>query len=89
MTLNEAKDLKSGQKLYYLGLDGLPEAVMVDKVLYNSLGHIEVHLVENCYVPEKELQDFLFLTFEECAQVCEKFFKKKLDKLKEMLQNQK
>ena len=84
MTIDQAKTLKEGQKVYYLGLEGLPEVVTILRVNYNNLGRIEVHLVDNCYVPEKELNDYLFLTFDECAKRCEDVFKSKLNKLKEL-----
>ena len=84
MTLEEARSLKEGQEVYYRGLEDLPEKVKVSHVLYNSLYKLEVHLVDNCYIPEKELGDYLFLTFDECSKRCEDVFKSKLNKLKEL-----
>lgn len=85
MTIEEAKQLKEGQEIYYRGLNGLPEKVTVDKLITDSYGKLEVHLVDNCYIPERDLQDYVFLTFDECVAVCEKHYKEQLQKLKEML----
>lgn len=85
MTLEEAKTLKPRQEIYYKGIEILPEKVIVDKIIYNDQGKIEIHLVDNCYIPERDLQEYVFLTFEECAKFCEKDFKDRLAKLKEML----
>lgn len=84
MTLDEAKKLKVGQEIYYRGLEMIPEKVTVSSILYNSNGKIEINLVDNCYIPERDL-DYIFLTFEQCAESCEKEFKDKLKKLKQML----
>ena len=83
MTLEEAKQLKAGQEIYYKGLDILPEKVIVSSILYNSNGKLEVNLVDNCYIPERDL-DYIFLTFDECASACKKDFEKRLNKLREM-----
>ena len=88
MTVEEARTLKSGQEIYYKGLEILPEKVIVDKIIYNNQGKIEIHLVDNCYIPERDLQDYVFLTFDECAKSCEKCFKDRLAKLKEMLKSE-
>lgn len=84
MTLDEAKTLKEGQEIYYRGIESLPEKVVVGKLLYDNYGKLEIHLVDFCYIPERDL-DYVFLTFNECASACEKDFKEKLAKLKEML----
>ena len=83
MTLEEAKQLKVGQEIYYKGLDILPEKVIVSSILYNSNGKLEINLVDNCYIPERDL-DYIFLTFDECAKACKKDFEKRLNKLREM-----
>ena len=83
MTLEEAKQLKVGQEIYYKGLDILPEKVTISSILYNSNGKLEINLVDNCYIPERDL-DYIFLTFDECAKACKKDFEKRLNKLREM-----
>ena len=83
MTLQEAKQLKTGQQIYYKGLDILPIKVIVSTVVYNSDNKLEIYLVDNCYVPERDL-DYVFLTFDECAKACEKEYKIRLNKLREM-----
>lgn len=88
MTLEEAKTLKIGQEIYYRGLDEMPEKVIVSSILFNSSGKIEVNLKDNCYIPERDL-DYIYLTFDECAEACEKSFKEKLIKLREMMKQEK
>lgn len=83
MTLEEAKQLKAGQEIYYKGLDILPEKVIISSILYNSNGKLEINLVDNCYIPERDL-DYIFLTFDECAKACEEEYKNRLNKLREM-----
>lgn len=84
MTSEEAKTIKEGQELWYRGLEGFPEKVIVSHVSRND-SKAEIHLVDNCYIPERDFEDYVFLTFEECASSCEKEYKRKLDKLHEML----
>ena len=89
MTLEEAKQLKEGQELWYKSLNNFPEKVIVSKLLYNLDGKLEIHLIDNCYIPERDLNEYIFLNFEDCAKQCEKEFKEKLNKLKEMLKMEK
>lgn len=84
MTLEEAKKLKDCQKIWYRGLDELPEEVEVLKLTTDAYGKLEIHLVDNCYIPERDLE-YVFLTFDECAKSCEKHFQDKLAKLREMI----
>ena len=84
MTLEEAKQLKENQEIWYRGLSGLPEKVTVSKLITDGYGKLEIHLTDNCYIPERDL-GFVFLTFSECEEACEKHFKEKLQKLKEMI----
>lgn len=84
MTLDEAKKLKVGQELYYRGLEELPEKVVVSKLITDGYGKLEIHLVDNCFIPERDL-DYVFLTFDECAEACKKHYEKQLEKLREML----
>lgn len=86
MTLEEAKQLKEGQEIWYRGLNDFPEKVVVSKLLYNQQGKLEIHLVDNCYIPERDLKEYVYLTFNECAEVCKKNFQEKLDKLKHMME---
>lgn len=88
MTLEEAKKLKDCQKIWYRGLNELPEEVEVLKLTTDGYGKLEIHLVDNCYIPERDL-DYVFLTFDECAKSCEKHFQEKLSKLKQMILLQK
>ena len=85
MTLNEAKELKQGQNIFYKNVDCFPEQVEVSSIKYNNDGKIEIHLVDNCYIPERDIENYIFLTFDECKKSCEKTFNEKLKKLKEML----
>lgn len=84
MTLEEAKQLKEGQEIYYMGFERLPEKVVVNKLITDGYGKLEIHLVDNCYIPERDL-GYVFLTFNECAESCEKHFQEKLKKLREIL----
>lgn len=84
MTLEEAKQLKEGQQLWYRGLSELPEKVIINKLITDGYGKLEIHLVDNCYIPERDL-DYVFLTFDECAEACKKHYEKQLEKLREML----
>lgn len=88
MTIIEAKSLKEGQEIYYRGIEDLPEKVIVSKIMDNR-GKLEIHLADNCYIPERDLQDYIFLTFDECAEMCKKVFESKLDKLRKMLNENK
>lgn len=84
MTLEQATKLKEGQKIWYRGFEELPEEVEVLILKTDSYGKLEIHLVDNCYIPERDL-DYIFLTFDECAKVCEEYHKKKLEQLREMI----
>lgn len=84
MTLDEAKQLKEGQQLWYRGLSELPEKVVINKLITDGYGKLEIHLVDSCYIPERDL-DYVFLTFDECAKACKKHYEKQLEKLREML----
>lgn len=84
MTLEEAKNLKKNQVIYYRGLEDFPEKVTVSDIRMNQNNRIEVHLADNCYIPEGDL-NYIFLTFDECANDCERIFKEKLNKLKQMI----
>lgn len=83
MTLEEAKQLKEGQEIWYSGLEGLPELVTVGSIKTDSYGKLEIHLVDNCYIPERDL-GYVFLTFDECSKDCKVRFEKKLEKLREL-----
>lgn len=89
MTVEEAKQLKEGQEIYYKGIVGFPEIVKISKIEYDKNNKIEIHLEDNCYIPERDLSEYVFLTIEECIKACEKEFKEKLDKLKNMLKKEK
>lgn len=89
MTLEQAKELKEGHELWYNGLEGFPEKVVVDHVSSTEAGKLEIHLVDNCFIPERDMEEYVFCTFEECAKACEKGFKEKLEKLREMLKLEK
>ena len=84
MTLEEAKQLKEGQQLWYRGLSELPEKVVINKLVTDAYGKLEIHLVDNCYIPERDLE-YAYLTFDECAEACKKHYEKQLEKLREML----
>lgn len=84
MTLEEVKNIKEGQELWYRGIEELPEKVVVSKLITDGYGKLEIHLVDNCYIPERDL-GYVFLTFEECAKSCETHFQIKLQKLREMI----
>ena len=60
------------------------EEVEVLKLTTDGYGKLEIHLVDNCYIPERDL-DYVFLTFDECAEACKKHYEKQLEKLREML----
>lgn len=83
MTLEETKKLKEGQEIWYKGLSELPEKVIIDKLITDGYGKLEIHLVDNCYIPERDL-DYVFLTFDECAEACKNDFERRLQKLREM-----
>ena len=68
MTLNEAKELKQGQNIFYKNVDCFPEQVEVSSIKYNNDGKIEIHLVDNCYIPERDIENYIFLTFDECKK---------------------
>jgi len=83
MTLEEAKQLKEGQEIWYRGLSELPEKVIIDKLITDGYGKLEIHLADNCYIPERDL-DYVFLKFDECAKYCKNDFERRLKKLREM-----
>ena len=60
MTLEQAKQLKEGQEIWYKGLNDFPEKVVVSKLLYNQQGKLEIHLVDNCYIPERDLKEYVY-----------------------------
>lgn len=84
MTLDEAKKLKVGQEIWYSSFGDLPEKVVISKIITDGYGKLEIHLVDNCYIPERDLEH-VFLTFDECADACQKYFEKKLQKLRELI----
>lgn len=84
MTLEQAAKLEQGQKIWYRGFEELPEEVEVSILKTDAYGKLEIHLVDNCYIPERDL-DYVFLTFDECAEACKKHYEKQLEKLREML----
>lgn len=85
MTLEEAKGLKQGQKCYYKSsYTYLPNEVEVSILLYNDKGKLEVHLTDNSYVPERDL-DNLFIDKEECIKSCEKDMQKRIETLRQMI----
>ena len=84
MTLDQAKTLKEGQQIWYRAFEELPEKVVISKIIRNDNGKLEIHLVDNCYIPERDL-DYIFLTFEDCAKACEKYYNEKLNKLRQMI----
>lgn len=88
MTLEEAKQLKEGQEIWYRGIDSLPELVTISSIKMDGYGKLEIHLVDNCYIPERDL-DYVFLTFDECAKSCKNDFEKRLQKLRELCNQQK
>lgn len=88
MTLEEATKLEQGQKIWYRGLNELPEEVEVLKLTTDAYGKLEIHLVDNCYIPERDL-DYIFLTFDECAKSCKNDFEQRLQKLRELCNQQK
>ena len=89
MTLDEAKQLKEGQEIWYRGFSELPEKVIVSKLVTDEYGKLEIHLVDNCYIPERDLKDYVFLTFNDCAEMCKKHYEKQLEKLREMIKLEK
>ena len=84
MTLEEAKQLKEGQEIWYRDLDNLPKLVTISSIKTDSYGRLEIHLVDNCYIPERDL-DYVFLTFDDCMEVCRHHHEKQLEILREML----
>lgn len=85
MTLEEAKGLKQGQKCYYKSsYTYLPDKVEVFALLYDNNGKLQVHLTDDSYVPERDL-DNLFINKEECIKSCEKDMQKRIETLRQML----
>lgn len=84
MTLEEAKQLKEGQEIWYRGINNLPELVKISNIKTDSYGKLEIHLIDNCYIPERDL-DYVFLKFDECMEVCRNHREKQLEILREML----
>lgn len=84
MTLDEAKKLKVGQEIWYRALSDLPEKVVISKIITDGYGKLEIHLVDNCYIPERDL-NYVFLTFDECASACKNEFEERLQKLKMLM----
>ena len=88
MTLEQAKQLKEGQEIWYRGIDSLPQLVTISSIKIDGYGKLEIHLVDNCYIPERDL-DYVFLTFDECSSVCKNDFEQRLQKLRELCNQQK
>lgn len=88
MTLEETKNLKIGQEIWYRALGDLPQKVVISKIITDGYGKKEIHLVDNCYIPERDL-DYVFLTFDECANACKKYFEERLNKLRQMIAQEK
>lgn len=85
MTLDEAKGLTQGQKCYYKSIyTYLPDEVEVSMLLYDNNGKLEIHLTDNCYVPERDLEQ-LFLNRDECIKSCEEDMNKRIEQLRQML----
>ena len=84
MTLDQAKQLKEGQQIWYSSFGDLPEKVVISKIITDGYGKLEIHLVDNCYIPERDL-DYIFLSFDECAKACKKYYNEKLNKLRQMI----
>lgn len=89
MTLEEAKQLKEGQEIWFMGINGLPEKVIVSKLITDNYGKLEIHLVDSCYIPERDLDRYVYLTFDKCAEACKKHYEKQLEKLREMIKLEK
>ena len=82
MTLEDAKQLKPNQHIYYKSIYTLlPDEVDVLELKYNIHDKLEVHLQDGSYVPEKDLGQ-LFLNKEDCIKSCIKDLEGRINILK-------
>lgn len=70
MTLEEAKELKPNQHIYYKSIYTLLcYEIDVKELKYNIHDKLEIYLQDGSYVPEKDLGQ-LFLIKEDCIKSC-------------------
>lgn len=82
MTLEQAKELKPNQHLYYKSIYTLLfYEIDVRELKYDIHDKLEVHLQDGSYVPEKDLEQ-LFLTKEDCIKSCIKDLESRIKLLK-------
>lgn len=84
MKLEQAKELKPNQHIYYKSIYTLlPDEIDVLELKYDIHDKLEVHLQDGSYVPEKDLEQ-LFLTKEECINSCINDLKERIQKLESL-----
>lgn len=82
MTLEDAKQLKTNQHIYYKSIYTLLfYEIDVRELKYDIYDKLEIHLQDGSYVPEKDLEQ-LFLTKEDCIKSCIKDLESRIKLLK-------
>lgn len=87
ITKEQALQLKPNQEIYYKTLYTFPECLIV-KELSLTDDNCNILLEDGTYIPEHSFEQ-VFLTKEECVDVCKKELNMKLEKLRYMLETEK
>lgn len=84
MKLEQAKELKPNQIIYYKSIFICPIDVEVEQTKYDYNSQLEIHFTDNTFVKEKDFNQ-LFIKKEDCINSCIEELNEKLKKLKEEL----
>lgn len=86
MTLEQAKKLKQGDKVYFKTNKLMAEELTVDKVLLED--KIEIWFTDNTYCPLVDL-DYIFVNKSDCLEECKKELSKRVEELNLLLKQEK
>ena len=86
MTLEQVKNLKQGDKVYFKTDKLTVEELIVDKVLLED--KIEVWFTDNTYCPLVDL-DYIFINKLDCLKECKKELGKRVKELNLLLKQEK
>lgn len=86
MTLEQAKKLKQGDKVYFKTNKLMAEELTVDKVLLKD--KIEIWFTDNTYCPLVDL-DYFFISKSDCLEEYKKELSKRVEELNLLLKQEK
>ena len=86
MTLEQVKNLKQGDKVYFKTDKLIAEELIVDKVLLDD--KIEIWFTDNTYCPLVDL-DYIFISKLDCLKECKKELSKRVEELNLLLRQEK